>query len=64
MEVRLDMWRWPNTWRLGGLGYVPDEQLRAGGVGAEHAGFGWREEFAKTGNNDHTVSEFAFPQRI
>ena len=48
----------------GGLGHVPDEHLRAGGVGAEHAGLGWREEFGKMGNNDHIVSEFAFPQRI
>jgi hypothetical protein len=48
----------------GGLGHGPDEQLRSGGVGAEHAGLGWREEFGKMGNNDHTVSEFAFPQKI
>jgi hypothetical protein len=48
----------------GGLGSEPAEHLRAGGVGAEHAGFGWREEFGKMGNNAHTVSEFSFLQRI
>ena len=48
----------------GVLGTEPAEHLRAGGVGAEHDGFGWREKFWKMENNVHTVSEFAFLQRI